>query len=416
MLRVRPRAVRQSLASYITPAARRVFSTPRPLVVLGLESSADDTCAAIVTSERKILANVVLKQHAIHESFGGIHPLHAQEAHQISMPVAISQALREAGLGVDRLDGVAFTRGPGMYGCLSVCAGAAKALAAATGKPLLGVHHMQAHALTPFLTASPVTDAPTPEFPFLTLLLSGGHTLLLLARSVSSFSILATTHDESIGASIDKVARDLQIPWALGAGSPGAALERFAFPDGLAASSSPGANLPPAPTFTQPFARRLAFSYAGLRSALTRLLESEPPAEMAEARKRQVARAFSLAAFKQIEDKVVFALEKMREEGQDPVRGLVVSGGVASNLILRERLRLRLDKAGWPDLPLIFPPPALCTDNAAMIAYVGLLRLQRGLIDPLTVMQRSKWPIDECEADFADVAPIKAKSPSAPAV
>lgn len=202
----------------------------------------------------------------------------------------------------------------------------------------------QAHALTPFLTASPVTDSPTPEFPFLTLLLSGGHTLLLLARSISSFSILATTHDESIGASIDKVARDLEIPWALGAGSPGAALERFAFPNGLAGGSGPGsdleeesADLPPAPTFTQPFARRLAFSYAGLRSALTRLLEAEPSAQMAKARKRQIARAFSLAAFKQIEDKVVFALEKMREEGHEPVRGLVVSGGVASNLILRER-------------------------------------------------------------------------------
>ncbi|KWU46605.1 glycoprotease [Rhodotorula sp. JG-1b] len=404
---MRPRAVQQSLASYITPAARRVFSSARPLVVLGLESSADDTCAAIVTSERKILANVVLKQHAIHESFGGIHPLHAQEAHQVNMPVAIHKALTEAGISLGELDGIAFTRGPGMYGCLSVCAGAAKALAAATGKPLLGVHHMQAHALTPFLTASPVTDSPTPEFPFLTLLLSGGHTLLLLARSISSFSILATTHDESIGASIDKVARDLEIPWALGAGSPGAALERFAFPNGLTGGPGPGSDLagaalPPAPTFTQPFARRLAFSYAGLRSALTRLLEAEPSAAMAEARKRQIARAFSLAAFKQIEDKVVFALEKTRDEGHEPVRGLVVSGGVASNLILRERLRLRLDKAGRVDLPLIFPPPALCTDNAAMIAYVGLLRLQRGLIDPLTVMQRSKWPIDECEADFAD--------------
>lgn len=107
-----------------------------------VNNDADDTCAAIVTSERKILANVVLKQHAIHESFGGIHPLHAQEAHQINMPVAISQALREAEISLDRVDGIAFTRGPGMYGCLSVCAGAAKALAAASGKPLLGVHHM----------------------------------------------------------------------------------------------------------------------------------------------------------------------------------------------------------------------------------------------------------------------------------
>lgn len=173
-----------------------------------------------------------------------------------------------------------------------------------------------------------MTSSPAPQFPFLTLLLSGGHTLLLLARSISSYSILATTHDESIGASIDKVARDLRIPWALGAGSPGAALERFAFPDGLPDSSA----LPSDPTFTQPFARRLAFSYAGLRSALTRILESEPASQMSEPRKRQVARAFSLAAFKQIEDKVVLALEQGEE-----VRGLVVSGGVASNMVLRER-------------------------------------------------------------------------------
>lgn len=191
-----------------------------------------------------------------------------------------------------------------------------------------------------------MTSAPEPELPFLTLLLSGGHTLLLLARSISSFTILATTHDESIGASIDKVARDLQIPWALGAGSPGAALEHFAFPRTEAAAVPPGApdsaespdaSLPPAPVFTQPFARRLAFSYAGLRSAMTRLLESEPPSTMPDDRKRQVARAFSLAAFKQIEDKVLLALEKLREEGQEEVRGLVVSGGVASNLVLRER-------------------------------------------------------------------------------
>ncbi|GJN88721.1 hypothetical protein Rhopal_001687-T1 [Rhodotorula paludigena] len=315
------------------------------------------------------------------------------------MPVAIQRALKEANLTLDDLDGIAATRGPGMYGCLSVCLGAAKALAAATGKPLLGVHHMQAHALTPFLTASPMTSSPSPEFPFLTLLLSGGHTLLLLARSLSSFEILATTTDESIGASIDKVARDLDIPWALGSGSPGAALEAFAFPHG--ASSPTAAGLPPDPHFTLPYPRDLAFSYAGLRSALTRVLRDEPTSEMRPERKEQVARAFMRAAFAQIEGKVERAIKVLKEKGEDEVKGLVVSGGVASNLVLRERLRDKLDSLGRPDLPLIFPPPSLCTDNAAMIAYVGLLRLERGLVDPLTVMQRAKWPITECEAEFA---------------
>ncbi|GAA5867927.1 hypothetical protein JCM1840_003490 [Sporobolomyces johnsonii] len=399
---------RSLLQSIWSPPCRRAFSTKpdgRPLLVLGLESSADDTCASIVSSDRKILSNVVLKQHKIHEAYGGIHPLHAQEAHQVNMPLAIKQALEEAKVALSDLDGIAFTRGPGMYGCVGVCAGAAKALAAASGKPLLGVHHMQAHALTPFLTAHPNTSQPTPSFPFLTLLLSGGHTLLLLARSLTSFRILATTHDESIGASFDKAARDLKIPWALGAGSPGAALEQFAFPPLPSPPSPDEATLPSDPKFTLPFPRQLAFSYAGLRSALTRILANEPPDTMSDARKRQVASAFMRAAVRQVEEKVEVGLRTVEtefgtEQGGERVRGLVVSGGVASNMFLRERLRAKLDALGYADMPLIFPPPHLCTDNAAMIAYVGLLRLERNRIDPLTVMQRAKWSIEECEAEF----------------
>lgn len=349
---------------------------------------ADDTCAAVVSSDRRLLSNVVLKQSAIHESFGGIHPMHAQEAHQANMPVAIQRALADARVSLGDLDGIAATRGPGMYGCLSVCLGAAKALAAATGKPLIGVHHMvrtilrslpraplpsaadhaprlslpfspsptspspldrrtrhaptllqQAHALTPFLTASPMTPSPAPEFPFLTLLLSGGHTLLLLARSPSSFRILASTADESIGASLDKASRDLGVPWALGAGSPGAALERFAFPRGAHTPAPPLAEWhgPAAPTFAMPFARELAFSYAGQRSALTRLLRVEPAEGMRAERKEQVARAFMEAAFEQVAAKVELGMRTLRDEGEVEVKGLVVGGGVASNLVLRER-------------------------------------------------------------------------------
>ncbi|GAA5929514.1 hypothetical protein JCM10213_006394 [Rhodosporidiobolus nylandii] len=392
----------------LAPAIRRGFATAssagRPLVVLGLESSADDTCASVVTSSRQILSNVVLKQSTIHQTYGGIHPLHAQEAHQRNMPLAVSRALKEANVGLNDLDGIAFTRGPGMYGCLSVCAGAAKALAASTGKPLMGVHHMQAHALTPLLTShlSP-SPHPPPSFPFLTLLLSGGHTLLLHASSLSSFKILATTHDESIGACLDKASRDLGVDWALGGGSPGAALEKFAFPS-LSLSAADGdddGEVKGKYAFPTPFKGELAFSYAGLRSSLTRLLSARPAAEMDKQEKQRLGRAFMLAAFRQIEEKVALALRMRERAGEARVKGLVVSGGVASNLVLRDRLRMKLDDLGYRDMPLIFPPPKYCTDNAAMIAFVGLLRLERGLVDdPFTVMQRSKWSVEECEAEF----------------
>ncbi|GAA5910968.1 putative N(6)-L-threonylcarbamoyladenine synthase [Sporobolomyces salmoneus] len=386
-------------------SARRFVSTQidrKPLLVLGLESSADDSCASIVSSTREILSNVVLKQNKIHESFGGIHPLHAQEAHQRNLPLAIKLALEEAKVKIDDLDAIAFTRGPGMYGCLSVCAGAAKALAAASGKPLIGVHHMQAHALTPFLTASPTS--PAPVFPFLTLLLSGGHTLLLLCTSPNQFRILATTHDESIGQSFDKAARDLEIPWELGKGSPGAALESFAFTP-LPDSPTPSSTHQEVTNydFPIPFRNQLSFSYAGLRSALTRMITTNPVETMSLLQKQSIAKGFMVAAFKQVEEKLAMGLRKIEQEEGIQVEGLVVSGGVASNTYLRTQLRAKLDQLS-PNrsIPLHFPPPALCTDNAAMIAWVGIGRLERGRIDELEVMQKSKWGIEDCEADFED--------------
>ncbi|SGZ35409.1 BQ5605_C060g12725 [Microbotryum silenes-dioicae] len=333
------------------------------------------------------------------------------------MPTAIQRALKEALITLEHLDGIAFTRGPGMMGCLSVACHSAKALGAATAKPLIGVHHMvrrigtawlsQAHALTPFLTS-----AIPPKFPFLTLLLSGGHTLLLFASSETEFNILATTHDESIGASFDKAARDLEIPWSLGAGSPGAALEAFAFPPRPNPTTSTRTELttstdqdlapPPGvvPHFSQPFPRQLAFSFSGARSQLDRIIADDP--SMEEGRKRLLARSFMQATVKQVEDKVALALGMKEPRGMRDVKHLVVSGGVASNSYLRTRLREKLDDLDRQDIELVFPPPNLCTDNAAMIANVGLSRLRRGRIDPLEVMPIAKWSIEECEKDFED--------------
>ncbi|KAM0792259.1 hypothetical protein ACM66B_004953 [Microbotryomycetes sp. NB124-2] len=372
-------------------------SNKRPLLVLGLESSADDSCAAIVSSDRRILSNIVIKQGHLLQQYGGIHPKHAQEAHQRNLPVAIKRALAEANLKLHELDAIAFTRGPGMYGCLSTCATSAKALAAASNLPLIGVHHMQAHALTPFLTE----DQP-PQFPFLTLLLSGGHTLLLLARSETSFQILATTHDESIGASLDKGSRDLDIPLELGNGSAGAALEAFVADGANKLTSIPRTKADE--LFPLPFAKEMAFSFSGPRSALARELTKRGPQEMDNVEKRVLAGAFMKAVFKQVAQKVKLGIQVVQEEECERNLGaLVVSGGVASNLYLRHVLRETLDSLGYHETRLVCPPPHLCTDNAAMIAQVGLSRLERGRVDSFDVDLKSKWSIEECESDFEEM-------------
>lgn len=243
---------------------------------------------------------------------------------------------------ITRFMGLSSSLLTGMGGCLSVSANAAKSLAAALNLPLVGVHHMvsccsrivfhvltsnlqQAHALTPFLTLPP---QEAPQYPFLTLLVSGGHTLLLLARSPISFETLATTHDESIGQTFDKVSKLLRIPWStLG---PGDALEKFCL-----TSSDLHDTLPPVPAFPRPVPKRLQFSYACLHSHVERYLatRTEP---LEEAEKLALARAFQQAAVKQLEEKLLIGLEKCTAMGVD-IRHLVVSGGVASNMFLRER-------------------------------------------------------------------------------
>ncbi|THV06781.1 peptidase M22, glycoprotease [Dendrothele bispora CBS 962.96] len=354
----------------------------RPLTILAFESSADDTCAAVLTSTRKILSNVVIKQHEVHESWGGIHPAAAVMAHQRNMPIAAKRALTEAGLDISQVDGIAFTRGPGIGGCLGVSCNAAKTLAAVHNKPVVGVHHMQAHALTPLLTSWP----DVPSFPFLTFLVSGGHTLLVLAESLTSFKIIATTRDESIGRTFDKVSRMLELSWD-GIG-PGAALERFCA--GPEQGSLPDGFYP----FPRPMPGQLAFSYASLHSHVERYLHFNGGIESVSLpSKLAIARSFQLAAFSQLEDKLLLALQWCANKSLD-VRHLVVSGGVASNTLLRERLNACLKNAPTP-LSVIFPPPSLCTDNAVMIAWASMHRFLAHDYDDYSINPRAKWSIEE---------------------
>ncbi|KDQ57719.1 hypothetical protein JAAARDRAFT_130097 [Jaapia argillacea MUCL 33604] len=394
------------LASNLLRITRRSFT------VLGIESSADDTCAAIVTSDRQILSNVVVKQHDLHESFGGIHPFVAIEGHQKNLARAVRKALGDAKVAVWEVDGIAYTRGPGIGGCLSVGSNAAKTLAASLNKPLVGVHHMQAHALTPFLT-TPLDSLPT--YPFLTLLISGGHTLLLLSSSPTSFKVLATTCDESIGRVFDKVARMIGVPW--GEKGLGASLEEFVsqHDDRDGTTAPEGWEEVAIPTFPIPMRGTLSFSYACLHSTLERYLSnhfpsSHPPSSplytpcLPHPIKLALARSFQSAAIGQLEEKLLLGLRWCKNEMNVDVRHVVISGGVASNLYLRRKLGETLRRIS-PDkdkpIELLFPPPALCTDNAVMIAWASMDRFLAGDHDDYSIELRSKWPIEELDLTSA---------------
>ncbi|KAH9485285.1 tRNA N6-adenosine threonylcarbamoyltransferase [Psilocybe cubensis] len=360
------------------------FVYARHFNVLAIESSADDTCAAIVDSAKKIHANVVIKQHNIHEEYGGIYPMSAIGCHQQNMPYAIRQALAQSGMNiVHDIDGIAFTRGPGMPGCLSVGMNAAKSLASALDKPLVGVHHMQGHALISILTA----DREEPKYPFISLLISGGHTLLLLATSANSFQTLATTRDESIGRSFDKVSKLLELKWTdLG---PGDALEKFC-------EEAPEIKCPIIPPFPSPLVGQLAFSFSAFHSHAKALIsEQKQHGDLQLSTKKAIARAFQTGVVAHLEEKLILGLAWCKERNIS-VRDIVVSGGVASNMFLRRRLQGCLIEC-YRDVTynLVFPPPDLCTDNAVMIAWASMHRFLTNDTDPYSIELRPKWNIEE---------------------
>ncbi|KAG8956288.1 hypothetical protein FRC04_004368 [Tulasnella sp. 424] len=313
------------------------------------------------------------------------------------MPTAIARALREANVSMADIDGVAFTRGPGMAGCLAVAANAGRGIAAATNKPIVGVHHMQAHALTSLLT-----ESDPPKFPFLTLLVSGGHTLLLLAYSPTRFKILATTVDSAIGQAIDSVARLLKLSWHDENGTligAGAALER------LAASSPPaGVPIPTIKPFPVAFPNLLSFSFAGPKGEVNRMLGKLPPdaVEKDEGLRIAIARGFQEAAVAQLEEKVKLALRWCDKRGVK-VNGLVASGGVASNMYLRERLTLALQENPEDPIPLICPPPHLCTDNAVMVGWASISRFLAKDHDPFDIDLKPTWSLEDLSSE--DITP-----------
>jgi len=329
-------------------------------LILGLESSCDDSAVALVTSDRQVLAQAVVGQNAAHQPFGGVVPEIAARAHVEIIPELIQRVLSDAKTSIQDVDAIAATAGPGLIGGVMVALLAGKGLALATGKPLIAINHLEGHALSPRLVD------PDLGFPYLLLLVSGGHCQLLEVRAVGDYRRLATTIDDAAGEAFDKAAK------LLGLGYPGGpAIEE------LAKRGDPNAVSLPRPLVGS---GEPHFSFAGLKSAVQRAVASGNHAA------EDIAASFQLAVVDCLADRTAQAL------GKTDAPALVVAGGVAANQAVRAAFRGLAEREGRR---FSVPPAWLCTDNAAMIGWAGAERFAMGITDGLDAPARARWPLDE---------------------
>ena len=355
----------------------------RDLTVLGIETSCDETAAAVVRGHPPgpgaILSDIVLSQLDEHAPFGGVVPEIAARAHVEALDAVIERALAEAKVSLFELDAIAATAGPGLIGGVMVGLTTAKALALSTGKPLVAVNHLEAHALTARLTQGA-------EFPFLLLLISGGHCQLLGVEGVGRFRLYGTTIDDAVGEAFDKTAKLLGLPYPGGPSVEAAARKgnpkRFALPRPMVGRE--GAD----------------FSFSGLKTAVRQIARSEGFSETAD-----LAASFQAAVVESLIDRTKTAMEMFRA---DFPRGdiLVVAGGVASNSAIRKALGELCDARGFQ---IKIPPPRLCTDNAAMVAWAGIEYGQLGLFDGLGVAPRARWPLQDAPVGGSQTTGASAK-------
>lgn len=353
----------------------------KQVIVLGLESSCDETAAAVVTGEKEILSNVVLSQNDAHAPFGGVVPEIAARAHVTEMDRLVDQAMTEAGVSYSDLSAVAATAGPGLIGGVLVGLMTAKAIASVAGVPLIGVNHLEGHALTARLTDDVA-------FPYLLLLVSGGHSQLLVVEGVGQYRRLGTTIDDAVGEAFDKTAKMLEL----------------GFPGGPAVEKAAASGNPDRFDFPRPMKGREGcnFSFSGLKTAVRQAREKLGE-EAGETDIADLAASFQKAAVESLMDRVAKALDLFVEDHGNGGT-LVVAGGVAANQYLKGALeRLAHDKG----IQLKVPPPRLCTDNGAMIAWAGIERLKAGFTDGLDLMARARWPLDP-DAEPAPFAGYKA--------
>ena len=340
--------------------------------VLGIESSCDETAAAVVAADGAILAEAVLSQQE-HAAFGGVVPEIAARAHLACLPGLVQQVMAQAGVTMRELGGVAATAGPGLIGGLIVGAGVGKGIAMSAGLPFVAVNHLEAHALTARLPGAAEGGA---AFPYLLLLVSGGHCQCVAVHGVGQYRRLGGTIDDAVGEAFDKVAKLLGLGWP---GGP--ALER------LASGGSPQRF--PLP---RPLLRRAGcdFSFSGLKTAAALLVGTYPDGPLPAQDAADIAAGFQAAVADVLGDRAANALATMPE-----ARLLVVAGGVAANLAIRARLGGVAEQAG---VRMVAPPIRLCGDNAAMVAWAGIERLRLGLVSPMDAPPRPRWPLDEMTA------------------
>lgn len=343
----------------------RVFSTPDndQMRVLGLETSCDDSGVAVFDTERGLLAHKLYSQSAMHAEYGGVVPELASRDHIRKLLPLVGEVLADADISASDLDGVAYTMGPGLAGALLVGASVGRSLAYAWGIPAIGVHHMEGHLLAPML------EADAPAFPFLALLVSGGHTLLTDVRAVGDYRLLGESVDDAVGEAFDKTAKLLGLGYpggpAIAAAASHGTAGRFRFPRPM--TDRPG----------------LDFSFSGLKTAALSAAQQQP----LDARTvGDIALAFQDAAVDTLAIKCARALD------QTGYTRLVVAGGVGANVLLRERLTTLCAEH---HARVYYPRPEFCTDNGAMIAYAGALRLGAGQKEELVFGARARWSLME---------------------
>lgn len=361
----------QEMVGAIMPAPQNESfrSSISPMRVLGIETSCDETGVAIYDSEQGLMAHHLYSQVKMHAEFGGVVPELASRDHIRKLAPMIREAFKTAGLKEGDVDGVAYTSGPGLIGALMVGASLGRSLAWAWGKPAIGVHHMEGHLLSPLL------EEPAPTFPFVSLLVSGGHTMLVDVKGVGQYELLGESLDDAAGEAFDKTAKMMGLPY------PGGPLLSK-----LAEKGSPDRFEFPRPMVDRP---GMDFSFSGLKTAVrVKIAELAVDEQVPEQEMADVAWAFQEAVVDTLTIKCRRALEATGH------RALVIAGGVSANTRLREKLE---NMAKKHRSKLYYPRLEFCTDNGAMIAYAGCQRLMAGEHESLAIIPRARWPLVELQ-------------------